>query len=104
MTFISLLASIFGIVSAFALVPQVIKIYKRKSANDISLATYAIMSIGSIVWVAYGLEIKSVPLVLSNGLGGINCALILIGRLKYGDLPDSLLRFVPQEVSDVEKS
>lgn len=87
MTILAILATIFGVLGAFALIPQVVKIYKRKSADDISFTSYSIMFCGAIVWFVYGIENGSLPLIVSNLFGGINCMLILVARYKYGDTP-----------------
>jgi uncharacterized protein with PQ loop repeat len=60
MTILSILATISGIASSFALLPQVHWIFKRKSAKDISIVTYFMYVAISIVWIFYGIEIKNV--------------------------------------------
>lgn len=84
MTFLEVASTIAGTVMAFAGVPQVIKIFQRKSAKDISAVTYMIVEVGAIIWILYGLEIKSFPLVLTNCLGMLTNTLILIGCHLYG--------------------
>jgi MtN3 and saliva related transmembrane protein len=84
MTVLSVLATIFGIIGGFANIPQVIKIFKRKSAKDISITSYALIFAGTLVWVLYGIEIKNLPLMIANGLGCISCSLVIIGWFLYG--------------------
>ena len=48
MTLLATLATIFGVVNGIANLPQIHKIYKRKSAKDISVITYLILVVGSI--------------------------------------------------------
>lgn len=84
MTILSILATISGSVMALANFPQVYKIFKRKSAKDISAITYSVYIFGAIIWLLYGLEIKSIPVLTSNIIGMIASILILIGWFLYG--------------------
>ena len=84
MTFLATLAIIFGVVNGIANLPQIYKIFKRKSAKDISVTTYLHLTIGSIVWVFYGIELKNVPILTMNGLALIQFIIILIGCYLYG--------------------
>lgn len=87
MTVITLIASTFGVIGAFSLLPQGIKIWKRKSASDISFTTYIFMFMGTIVWIFYGINNESIPLVLSNSIGFVNVLVILVGGYRYGAKP-----------------
>ena len=84
MTFLSTLATIFGTLMAVANLLQAYKIFKRKSARDISLLTYILLAIGSTIWILYGIEIKSSPLILANSVGVFGVCLIIIGYMAYG--------------------
>ncbi len=84
MTLLPFLASISGTILGLAGFPQVIKIFKRKSAKDIAPLTYWIVEIGSIIWILYGLELKNLPIVLANIFGFITTSLTLIGYHLYG--------------------
>lgn len=84
MTLLATLALIFGVVNGFANFPQIYKIFKTKSAKDISITTYLILTVGSIVWVFYGIEIMNIPILTMNGLALFEFILILIGCYMYG--------------------
>ena len=81
---LAILATLFGVINGFANFPQIYKIYKTKSAKDISTTTYAILTVGSIVWVLYGIEIMNIPVLVMNGLALFEFILILIGCYFYG--------------------
>jgi Uncharacterized conserved protein len=70
MTFLAILATIFGVVSALAILPQAIKIFRRKSAKDVSLLTYVFFMTGTIIWFLYGLELNNLAIILGNSIGG----------------------------------
>lgn len=84
MTILSALAMISGIAGTFAFIPQVYRIFKRKSAKDISIASYLFLLITGIIWVLYGLEIQSFPIVIPNLIGNVIIAFIAVGWFLYG--------------------
>ena len=84
MTILSTLAMVSGIAGTLAFIPQVYKIFKRKSAKDISIVSYLFLLLTSIIWVLYGLEIQSYPLLTTNLIGSIIIAFIAVGWFLYG--------------------
>ena len=84
MSILAILAMIFGTVSAFAMIPQVIKIYKRKSAKDISLITYSFLGASAFIWFFYGLEITNLSIIVSEFVGAAVIVSIIIGWFLYG--------------------
>lgn len=83
MTFLSALATIFGTLMALANFPQAIKIFQRKSVKDISILSFSVIFIGALIWIVYGIENKSFPLILSNIIGAIAVACIIFGWALY---------------------
>ncbi len=84
MTLLYLLATIFGTVSGIANFPQAYKIFKRKSARDISITTYTILFLGAVIWILYGIEIANFPIIITNIFGAVNIGLVIIGWFLYG--------------------
>ncbi len=84
MSFLSVLATIFGSLMGLANLPQVYRIFKRKSAKDISILTFSILFIGAFIWVLYGIEISNFAVIISNSFGVFSLALIIIGWYLYG--------------------
>ena len=83
MTLLSVLASFFGVVMGFANMPQAYKIFKRKSAKDISVITYFIFTSGSILWLFYGIELGNFPIIVSYSIGIVSCFCVLVGWYLY---------------------
>ncbi len=75
--------SIVGIMMSFGYYPQVYKIWKSKSAEDISLPMYIVMSFGSVVWFVYGVILKDFTLMSGFVFGVIGSILVLILTLVY---------------------
>lgn len=84
MTPLAIIATTVGVFLGLSNMPQAVKIFQRKSAKDISLITYLIVEFGSIIWVLYGIEIKSIPIIIPNFLGFVATTLVLIGYWLYG--------------------
>ena len=84
MTFLATLTTIVGTVGLFAYIPQLIKIFKRKSAKDISLITYFLFVFVNFTWFLYGLEIMSFPLGFTSIIAIMFQLLIIIGCFLYG--------------------
>ena len=78
---IGLLAAIF---TTIAFVPQVLKIYKKKSVEDISLPMWIIFSFGVFLWFIYGILIMSLPVILANIVTLMLSLFILFFKIKYG--------------------
>jgi MtN3 and saliva related transmembrane protein len=84
MEIIVILATIFGIATGLANIPQILKIFKTKSAKDLSLITYTIFLLSSIVWLWYGIHLINYPLIISNVIYILTYSLIIVGFLIYG--------------------
>jgi MtN3 and saliva related transmembrane protein len=55
-----------GILSCTTFLPQVIKTWRSKSVKDVSLLMFMIASIGTILWLVYGILISSVSIIFTN--------------------------------------
>jgi len=65
-------------------VPQVIKTWKSKHANDVSLLMYCIFTAGIIMWLIYGIWAQAWPVAAANAVTLVLAGLILIMKLKWG--------------------
>jgi MtN3 and saliva related transmembrane protein len=57
-----------GVAMAISLSPQVIKVWKTRSARDISLAWVIIYVIGLSLWVLYGILIQALPMMIFSSV------------------------------------
>jgi len=80
---LQVLAGIFGFVMASANLFQAIRIFRRKSAKDLSLITFLLFLIGSIIWTLYGFEVKDPAIIWPNAFGTITITTVLIGWVMY---------------------
>jgi len=77
MSILATLAAVFGTAMAFSNFPQAYKIFKRKSARDISKITYTLLTVGSLVWLMYGIELGNTPIMVSYSVGTLSCITVL---------------------------
>jgi MtN3 and saliva related transmembrane protein len=73
-----------GALTTGSFLPQVIRVYKLRSAREISLFFTLLIMAGNLTWLAYGIYLRALPIILWNILGGGLVILLLIGKLKYG--------------------
>jgi MtN3 and saliva related transmembrane protein len=72
-----------GMLTTIAFVPQVLQIYKTKSAEDVSLSMFLIFTLGVILWLIYGIKTNALPVVLANTFTLILSLIILFFKYKY---------------------
>lgn len=61
-----ILGLIAGSLTTIAFVPQLIKVWKSKSAQDISYVMFIMFIAGIVLWEVYGWGIHSMPVILFN--------------------------------------
>jgi MtN3 and saliva related transmembrane protein len=64
--------------------PQLIRIFRLKSAHEISLSFTILMVVGISTWLAYGFYFHLAPVILWNLIGGAQAVAMLYAKLKYG--------------------
>lgn len=74
-------SDIFGFAAAFlstvAFLPQVIKTWKIRKAEDVSYALLITFSSGCLCWVIYGFKTHSKPVLIANMLTlGLNLTIL----------------------------
>lgn len=77
------LGMIAGTLTTIAFVPQVLRIYRTKSARDVSYLTFGIYSIGVTLWLIYGLVIQSAALIAANLVTLLLAATVLALKARY---------------------
>ncbi len=70
--------------TTIAFFPQFWRAWKTKSTKDLSLSTFMIFWIGVLAWLAYGLLINNLPMILANSITILLGTGILILKFKYG--------------------
>ena len=55
-----------GALTTISFVPQVIKTWRSRSADDLSLGMFSIFTVGITLWLIYGIWIGVLPIIVSN--------------------------------------
>ncbi len=72
-----------GILTTVAFIPQVMQIYKTKSAKDVSLAMFLIFTSGVMLWLVYGIKTNAFPVIIANAVTLLLSLVILFFKYKY---------------------
>ncbi len=78
------LGLIAGVFTTFAVVPQIMRVYKLKSAHEISFIFTSAMLLGVIIWLVYGIVADLAPLIIWNSIGAVLNSTLLLAKFKYG--------------------
>ena len=78
-----MIGSIAAILTTFAFLPQVVRVLKTKDTELIALGMYVMQVIDIALWLAHGLNIGDLPLILANSVSFLLSGIILIYKLKY---------------------
>jgi MtN3 and saliva related transmembrane protein len=75
------LSAAFGTTVSF--LPQAIKTIQTKNTSGISLYMYALFTLGTLLWLIYGIMSHSMPVTIANAITFIFASIILVYKLKY---------------------
>lgn len=84
--FITTLGIVAGMLTTFAYLPQAIKTWKSKSANDLSWSMLIILSLGIILWLIYGFSVGDIPIILANIVTFLLTCVILAMKIRYKNI------------------
>jgi len=77
----------FGFVAAglttIAFLPQVIKTWRTKKADDVSIVTLIMFITGLVFWILYAIQTNSLPVLIANIITFILNMAILILKLTF---------------------
>ncbi len=63
---ITILGLVGGTLTTVSFLPQVFKTWRSRSAKDVSLWMFLILSLGIVMWIIYGFLIDSIPVIAAN--------------------------------------
>lgn len=72
-----------GGLSAALFVPQIIKIFKEKSAEEISVVMVLIGVLSSALWLWYGILNDHISMMVTNGIAILASGILLILKWKF---------------------
>lgn len=70
--------------TTIAFVPQVMKAWRSRDTRSLSLPMYGVFTLGVALWLAYGIQLGSWPMIASNIVTLALSASILGLKLRHG--------------------
>jgi MtN3 and saliva related transmembrane protein len=72
-----------GLLTTIGFVPQLVKGYRTKRMDDVSLVMPMLLSAGMALWLGYGIMIDSLPIIFWNIVAlGLNLIMIAL-KIKF---------------------
>lgn len=81
---ITLIGFIAGFLTTVAFIPQVARIWKSRSATDVSLPAFATFTLGLAGWLAFGILKQDPPIILWNAVTLLLAGAILAMKIRFG--------------------
>ncbi len=76
---VGVIAGFLGVIAWF---PQIMKVWSEGEHEGISIPTFTLVSTSLVLWLAYGVLIESIAIILAN-IAALGCIItIIIGVLK----------------------
>ena len=73
-----------GALITAAFIPQVWRLFKIRSAHEISLPFTLLFLVGGMFWLAYGVLLSLPPVILWNAITLVLVSAMLYAKVKYG--------------------
>jgi MtN3 and saliva related transmembrane protein len=77
------IGTVAAICTTISFLPQLLRVWRRKSAKDISLIMFLLFSTGVALWLVYGIQIGSFPITAANAVTLALALAILVLKLRY---------------------
>ena len=72
-----------GALTVLSLVPQVLRAWRTKQTQDLSIRTFVLLITAGVLWITYGVLSTDWPVIATNaGMVILNGA-ILVAKLKF---------------------
>jgi len=83
MSFVTLIGFTAGTLTTLSFVPQVARTYRTKRCDDLSAGMLLAFSTGVVLWLVYGLFLRSAPIIVANAVTFALLAAILLMKARY---------------------
>ena len=72
-----------GFLTTVGFIPQIIKGYRTKHMDDVSLLMPLVLGAGMLLWLLYGVSLENLPIVLWNAIA-FSLNMVVVGlKLRY---------------------
>ena len=81
--YIQIVGMIAGIFTAASLIPQLIKTFKTKKGEEISIVMLITLMCGIATWIYYGILRKDFPIIVTNSFSFLLNIILVVLKGKY---------------------
>lgn len=82
-TLTSILGYLAAICTTISFLPQAIKIIKTKNTRGISLVMYTLFTVGTLLWLLFGIFTNNIPIIIANAITLLFACTILFYTIKF---------------------
>lgn len=83
MDYIKILGLAAGSITSITFLPQLVQIWRTKSAKDVSLYMLSLLTIGVSMWLAYGILVDDVAIIYTNSMVLAMSLMMLYFKFRY---------------------
>ena len=76
-----------AVVGIFLMLPQVVKSWRTKRVEDLSLGMTILYFLNCFLWLLYGLLISSFPMIVANSAALVISIIQVVLKVKYAQKP-----------------
>lgn len=78
-----------GCITVVSFIPQVLRVWRTRRTEDLSLGAFALLMSGTGLWLLYGILTRDGPVIVTNAVVGLLIGAILVGKFRF-DPPRSV--------------
>ena len=78
----NLLGVVAGTLTTISFVPQVVKTWRTRRADDVSLGMLLLFTAGVLLWMIYGLMTGAAPVIAANGVTVVLAIVMVVLKLR----------------------
>lgn len=72
-----------AVLTTASFLPQAIKTIQTKNTGGISLFMYSLFTLGTLLWLLFGLFTNNTPIVAANAVTLVFATIILVYKIRY---------------------
>jgi MtN3 and saliva related transmembrane protein len=80
---INLIGLAAAVCTTASFIPQLVRVWRLRSAREISLIMFSVYSIGVALWLVYGIYLRAAPIILANSVALVLSLAILALKLRF---------------------
>jgi len=79
-----ILGLIAGLLVTVSMIPQLVRTFRMKNADGISLLFTLLLWTGMGLWLAYGISLDLTQVIIWNAVGMASVSTLIVMKIRYG--------------------